>query len=62
MKDVSSLYPKMLENKSNINKTDVDKLFELRKILGNHWSFSLWGALIGDNEREYFKENKRIIK
>ena len=72
MKDISNLYPKMLENKSNINKsdidklfetrkimlknisnikkTDVDKLFELRKTLGNHWSFSLWGALISDND------------
>ena len=39
-----------LENKSNINKTDVDKLFELRKYLGNHWSFNLWWGLGDDDE------------
>ena len=51
MKDVSSLYPKEMKDLlSDINKSDVDKLFELRKYLGNHWSFSLWGAIVGDDD------------
>lgn len=52
MIDIGSLYPKEMKDKSsNISKAVVDKLFKLRKILGNHWSFSLWGALGDKNER-----------
>lgn len=51
MNDIGSLYPKEIKDKSsNISKSDVDKFFKLRKILGNHWSFSLWGALVGDED------------
>lgn len=54
MKDVSSLYPKrMLENKSNINKYDIEKILVLRKALSNYLSFipfSLWGAIGDENE------------
>lgn len=54
MKDVSSLYPKkMLENKSSINKQDIDKLLELRKTSCNHLPFILlssWGSTLGDKD------------
>ena len=48
MKGISSLYPKGM--KENHKKINVDKFFELRKVLGNHWSYSLWGAFLGDDD------------
>jgi hypothetical protein len=52
MNDISSLYPKEMNDKtSNINKSVVDKYFELRKMLGNHWPFSLYGILGDEDEK-----------
>ena len=52
MNDISSLYPKEMKDKtSNINKSVVDKYFELRKMLGNHGSFSLYGILGDEDEK-----------
>ena len=53
MKDVNSLYPKeMRELLSDPNKYDVDKLFELRKHLGNHWSFNLWWGVLHEDDKD----------
>lgn len=47
MNDISNLYPKvMIDYQSDINKYDIDKLYELRKLLGNHVSFSLYGICL----------------
>lgn len=59
MNDIGSLYPKEMKDKSsNISKSDVDRLFEARKLLGNHWSFSLWSAFVLDECTESDESKK----
>lgn len=57
MTDINCLYPKDMTPK-NINKSDIDRFFEARKLLGNHWSFSLWDAFVLDECTESDESKK----